>query len=72
MWTLNASRAWVHFQSIGYIPATLTAQIVAAALLDLTQLRWLFALSMIAAGSTIPLLIMDAIRGCRKSLVLAV
>jgi O-antigen/teichoic acid export membrane protein len=66
MWALNTSKAWIRFQSIGFIPVILLAQCVAAVLLDLRQFRDVLIFAMVTASAPFPLYVADALAGLRR------
>lgn len=67
MWALNLSKAWIRFQSVGFIPAILVCQCIAAALLDLRQFHDVLIFALASAVAPLPLYIADALSGLREA-----
>lgn len=65
MWSLNSSKGWIRYQSIGYIPAIVTAQIVTAAYLDLSQFHHVLVFNLVTVSAPLPMYALDAWRGLR-------
>ena len=63
LWGLNSSKAWIGIQAVGYIPAILIGQLLAAFTLDLRQFHSVVLFTVITAAAPIPLMIADAIVG---------
>jgi O-antigen/teichoic acid export membrane protein len=63
LWGLNTSKAWIGIQAIGYIPAIVIGQVIAAVTLDLRQFHSIVLFTVITAAAPIPLMIADAIVG---------
>lgn len=63
MWGLNSSRAWIHLQSIFFIPSILGAQAVAAWYLDLSNFHDVVIFGFVTAISTFPVFLADALLG---------
>jgi hypothetical protein len=67
MWALNTSKAWIRFQSIGFIPLILASQCIAAYLLDLRQFRDVLIFALVTGSAPFPLYLADAIAGLRQA-----
>jgi O-antigen/teichoic acid export membrane protein len=65
LWSLNSSKGWIGWQSVGYIPAILTVQVGAALLLDLTRFDDLLLFNLLTAAAPLPMSVADAWRGLR-------
>ena len=64
---LNNARAWISCYSWGYVPAILSAQLLAATMLDLSILRQLLVFNLIVACAPIPVHLADAWLGIYRS-----
>ena len=65
MWSLNSSKGWIGGQSVGYIPAILTAQVSGALYLDLSQFQHVLLFNLATAAAPLPMYLLDAWRGLR-------
>jgi O-antigen/teichoic acid export membrane protein len=65
MWSLNSSKGWIGWQSVGYIPAILTAQVSAALYLDLSQFQHVLLFNLGTVAAPLPMYLLDAWRGLR-------
>ena len=54
MWNLNSSKAWVRVYGMGFVPAILITQIVAALCLDLHQFHNVLIFNLVAAVAPLP------------------
>jgi hypothetical protein len=68
MWNLNSNKAWIRFQSVGFIPTILGAQIIAALLLDLRQFHDVVIFNFVTAVAPLPLYVFDGLFGLRRAL----
>jgi O-antigen/teichoic acid export membrane protein len=66
MWSLNSSKAWIKSQSVGFIPAILVAQVMAAICLDLRQFHNVLIFNLVTASAPMPFFVLDAWRGLRS------
>jgi O-antigen/teichoic acid export membrane protein len=66
LWSLNSSKGWIRWQSIGYIPAILTVQVGAAFCLDLSQFHQVLLFNLLTAAAPLPMYLLDAWQGLRK------
>ena len=65
MWSLNSSKGWIGWQSVGYIPAILAAQVSAVLYLDLSQFQHVLLFNLFTAAAPLPMYVLDAWRGLR-------
>jgi hypothetical protein len=65
MWSLNSSKGWIRYQSIGYIPAILVAQGSAVLYLDLSQFHHVLLFNLVSAAAPLPMYVLDAWRGLK-------
>jgi len=63
---LNAAKAWIRIQSVAYIPAVITAQLIAAACLDLREFQNVLIFGLVTAVVPIPCFVIDSVIGMRK------
>jgi hypothetical protein len=68
MWSLNMTRAWIHVQSYGFIPAVLAAQAIVASSIDLHRFHNVVIFYFVTAAVPIPLYMLDAYFGLRRRL----
>ncbi|MGE3779441.1 MAG: lipopolysaccharide biosynthesis protein [Pirellulaceae bacterium] len=66
MWALNISKAWIRYQAALYIPVILSAQIVAALLLNLRRVDDVLVFNLVTAAAPLPIYIIDAISGLSR------
>jgi O-antigen/teichoic acid export membrane protein len=67
VFTLNSSKAWIRFQSWGFIPAILGAQVIAALLLDLRQFHDVLIFNLVSAAAPLPIYAADAWHGMKRN-----
>jgi O-antigen/teichoic acid export membrane protein len=65
MWSLNSSKAWIRFQSWGFIPIILAVQVLAAITLDLHRFHAVVLFNLAGACAPLPLYVADAWHGLR-------
>jgi hypothetical protein len=63
MWSLNSSKAWIHFQAWAYIPTVLLFQVLGLSILDLRQFNEVLRFALLTATAPLPIFIADALYG---------
>jgi hypothetical protein len=63
MWCLNSSKAWIRVQSIAFIPVIITAQVLAAVVLDLREFHQVLIFNFVTATAPLPVYLIDALIG---------
>jgi hypothetical protein len=66
LWALNSSKAWIRAQSIAFIPAITTAQLIAAWVLDLREFHNVLIFGLATALAPLPVYFVDAYIGFRR------
>ena len=65
LWSLNSSKGWIRYQSIGYIPAILVAQASALWYLDFSRFHHVLLFNLVSAAAPLPMYLLDAWRGLK-------
>ena len=66
LWSLNSSRAWIRAQSLAFIPAIVSAQLLAAYFLDLRVFHNVLIFGLVTVMAPLPVYFVDAFIGFRQ------
>jgi O-antigen/teichoic acid export membrane protein len=67
MWDLNSSKAWIHVQARGLIPAIVGVQLLAGSCLDLRRFHDVLVFGILTVSAPLPLYALDAWLGLRAA-----
>jgi hypothetical protein len=63
MWSLNSSKAWIHFQAWAYVPVVLLFQVFGLLIFDLRQFNEVLKFGLLTAAAPLAIFMIDALHG---------